>query len=254
MSRSNLPDRKPLIAIAILTITAPVLAQEFHPVIPKAWDDKEVAQFEMPLAQADRSPRYMTADEYYALKVRPIYRSYPVYAPGREPAGYIESLKQKEPEIIFDASKLRTMQDWIQAGKLVFESDVLFRPAPATAPSVQPALPPSRDGILPFFMPGYRYYVRKKGVLEIGTNACANCHTRLMPDGSFLEGAQGVVDQPPTPVVLAAARQRLPEDYARRVENNWVLFGAPWIMSKEAFQASNIWTRPAWCIIGPSPT
>jgi hypothetical protein len=135
MWKSNLPDRKPLIATLIVTIAAPVLAQDFHPVIPKAWDDKEVGQFEMPLAQADRSPRYMAAEEYYALKVRPIYRSYPVYAPGREPAGYIESLKQKEPEIIFDASKLLTMQDWIQAGKLVFESDVLFRPASATAPS-----------------------------------------------------------------------------------------------------------------------
>lgn len=238
MWKSYLSDRKPLIATAILTIAAPVLAQDFHPVIPKAWDDKEVVQFEMPLAQADRSPRYMAAEEYYALKVRPIYRSYPVYAPGREPPGYIESLKQKEPEVIFDASKLLTMQDWIQAGKLVFESDVLFRPAPATAPSVQPALPPSRGGILAFFMPGYRYYVRKKGVVEIGINACANCHTRVMPDGSFLEGAQGVVDQPPAPAALAAARERLPEDYGRRVETNWVLFGAPWIMSKEAFQVS----------------
>ncbi len=233
-----MPPRKLLIATAILTIAGPVWAQDLQSVIPKAWDDKEVAQFEMPLAQADRSPRYMTAEEYYSLKVRPIYRSYPVYVPGREPAGYVESLKQKEPEIIFDASKLRTMQDWIQAGKLVFESDVLFRPAPAAGPSVQSALPPSRDGVLPFFMPGYRYYVRKKGVLEVGTNACANCHTRVMPDGSFLEGAQGVVDQPPTPAALAAARERLPEDYGRRVESNWVLFGAPWIMSKEAFQAS----------------
>ena len=233
-----MPGRKPLIATAILTIAAPVLAQDFHPVIPKAWDDKEIAQFEMQLEQADRSPSYMAAEEYYALKVRPIYRSYAVYAPGRVPAGYIESLKQKEPEIIFDASKLRTMKEWIQAGKLVFESDVLFRPAPATAPSVQPALPPSRDGILPFFLSGYRYYVRKKGMLEIGSNACANCHTRVMPDGSLLEGAQGVVDQAPTPAALTAARERLPEDYGRRVENNWVLFGAPWIMSKEAFQAS----------------
>jgi hypothetical protein len=69
-------------------------------VIPKAWDDKEVAEFEMRLARADGSPHYMMAKEYYVLTVRPIYRSYPVYAPGREPAGYIESLKQKEPEII----------------------------------------------------------------------------------------------------------------------------------------------------------
>src|ERR1700723_1617205 len=115
-----------MIACAILALAASGAAQDFHPDIPKAWDDKEVERFEMPLAQRDRSPRYMTAEEYYALKVRPIYRSYPAYAEGKEPAGYIESLKQKEPEIIFDASKLRSKEDWIQAGKLVFEAENSF--------------------------------------------------------------------------------------------------------------------------------
>ena len=109
------------VAIAFAAIAEMGQAQSFHPDIPKAWDDAEVARFEMPLAQRDRSPRYMRADEYYALKVRPIYRAYPMYAPGREPAAYIESLKQKEPEIVFDPSKLRTKEDWIKAGKLVFE-------------------------------------------------------------------------------------------------------------------------------------
>src|SRR5579862_4843482 len=72
-------------------------AAEFHPDIPKAWDDEAVATMEVPLAERDRSPRYMSAEEYYKLKVRPIYRSYPAYAKGREPAGYIESLKQRDP-------------------------------------------------------------------------------------------------------------------------------------------------------------
>src|SRR5580704_9242254 len=106
-----------MIACAILALAASGTAEDFHPDIPKAWDDKEVERFEMPLAQRDRSPRYMTSEEYYALKVRPIYRSYPMYLPGREPAGYVESLKRKEPEIIFDASSLHTKQDWIDAGK-----------------------------------------------------------------------------------------------------------------------------------------
>src|SRR5215469_15452833 len=94
----------------------------FHPKIPRAWDDHEVGAFQMPLAQRDRSPQFMSSKEYYALKVRPIYRTYPVYAPGREPAGYMESLKQKEPEVTFDASKLRTKEDWIRAGEMVFDS------------------------------------------------------------------------------------------------------------------------------------
>src|SRR5260370_38568828 len=61
---------------------------EYRLDIPRALDDKEVDSSETPLAQRDRSPRYMTAEEYYRLKTRSIYRSYPAYAAGREPAGY----------------------------------------------------------------------------------------------------------------------------------------------------------------------
>src|SRR5262245_7560284 len=156
-------------AATILTFVSLALPQTFHPEIPRVWDEKEVGQFELPLAQHYRSPRYMTADEYYALKVRPIYRSYAAYAPGREPTGYRESLKQREPEILFDPSKFRSKEDWIQAGKLVFESDTLFSPAPPGSPyDKELLLPVLKDGTLPPFQPGYQYYVRKKGVLEVG--------------------------------------------------------------------------------------
>ena len=219
--------------IGLLAIAGACAAQDFHPAIPRAWDDKEVAAFETPLAQRDRSPRYMTAEEYYRLAVRPIYRSYPVYAPGREPAGYIESLKQKEPEIIFDASRLRTKEEWIQAGKLVFEAETLFSPAPAGGRAVNPGLPIAADGTLPFFDFFNRYYIRKKGVLEVGRNACAGCHTRVMADGSFLEGAQG--NTPTPPASLQTARTLSPAAFQQRAENNWILFGAPWVKAKEEF-------------------
>jgi hypothetical protein len=88
----------PVIAISILIVVQICAAQSFTPNIPKAWADKDVAGFEVPLVHPDRSPRYMTEEEYYALNVRPIYRSYPVYAAGREPGGCIEWLKQMEPE------------------------------------------------------------------------------------------------------------------------------------------------------------
>ena len=38
------------------TITSLAMAQAFHPVIPRAWDDREVETFEVPLAQPERSP------------------------------------------------------------------------------------------------------------------------------------------------------------------------------------------------------
>src|SRR5690349_2642724 len=45
----------------------------------------------------------------------------------------------------------------------------------------------AKDGTLP----GYGYVIRKKGQLEVGNLSCASCHSRLMPDGSVLKGAQG---------------------------------------------------------------
>lgn len=90
-------------AILLATLTH---AQTFRPEIPKFWDDEAVEKFELPLASPEHSPKHLSAKDYYALKVRPIFKTYPVYAPGREPAGYLDWLKQQEPEIIFDPAKL----------------------------------------------------------------------------------------------------------------------------------------------------
>ena len=49
-------------SLAVFFATS-ALAQSFHPEIPKAWDNKAVAGLELPLAQRDRSPRYMSAAE-----------------------------------------------------------------------------------------------------------------------------------------------------------------------------------------------
>ena len=227
------------LGLTLLTSAAPPTPQpNFHPNIPKAWDDKEVEAMELPLAQRDRSPRYMTSAEYYALKVRPIYRSYPVYVKGREPAGYLESLKQKDPEIIFDPAKLRTKEDWIAAGKLVFESDTSFRSAPTTQPTAEEVAPwpVSKEGALLAVRPSTSYYVRKKGVLEVGSNSCAGCHTRLLPDGSLFEGGQGIPDPPVSPATIASIRNSTPEAFQTRAGRAWIIFGVPWVMSKEEFE------------------
>jgi len=56
--------------------------------IPKTWDDEAIATLEIPLADPVGSPRHVSADYYYRIPVAPIYKSYPVYAPGHEPPGY----------------------------------------------------------------------------------------------------------------------------------------------------------------------
>ena len=55
----------------------------YSPAIPKTWEDQAMAAFEVPLANPASPRRHVTADYYYRIPVRPIYKSYPVYAPGK---------------------------------------------------------------------------------------------------------------------------------------------------------------------------
>ena len=84
----------------------------------------------LPLATADASPVQMPADVYYRIPVAPIYKSYAVYHPDREPAGYFASLEKLEPQVAFDAATLKTAADWIAAGELVFDAPIAFGPRP----------------------------------------------------------------------------------------------------------------------------
>src|SRR5436305_669258 len=68
---------------------APAPAAAWTPNVPRAWDPKELAAMEVPLVRPEYSPHYQDADYYYSIPPRPIYKSYPVYAPSREPAGYM---------------------------------------------------------------------------------------------------------------------------------------------------------------------
>ena len=157
------------------------------------WDARELATFELPLVRADRSAQHATPDYYYKLAVRPIYKSYPIYAPGREPAGYGDWLAQQEPEVAFDASALHSETEWAGAGETVFDAPLGYG-ATFTVTAVRDPgwyernrIPITRDGVMPFS----RYVVRKKGLVETGSGSCLMCHARVMADGTLLKGAQG---------------------------------------------------------------
>ena len=124
-------------------------------------------------------------------------------------------------------------EDWIRAGKLVFESDTSFFPAPATPGNPRPGCPPASDGTYTCQAPGTRYYIRQKGVVEVGGNSCAGCHTRYLPDGTLFEGGQG---QPLLRAPTAIIRDSTPEEFQKRVDNAWRNYGAPWVTSKEEFE------------------
>src|SRR5437899_1392427 len=91
----------------------------YRPVIPKTWDDVALADWATPVAGLNVRPTHMTAKEYYSLAVDNL-RTYPVYAPGREPRGYWQMLQEVGPKPLIEPTELKSEADWILAGKRVF--------------------------------------------------------------------------------------------------------------------------------------
>ena len=91
------------IGIGCLPLTLHAAEPEFRmpkPAIPKTWEDGEIASLELPLAEPGFSPKHVSADYYYRIPVRPIFKSYPIYHPNQEPPGYFEKLRREEPEVL----------------------------------------------------------------------------------------------------------------------------------------------------------
>jgi mono/diheme cytochrome c family protein len=179
-------------SVALVIAFAFVLA--FAVDIPRTWEKAAVDTLELPLANPEFSPIHIDETDYYRIPERVIYKSYPVYAPGREPSGYMDRLKTVEPEVAFDPSALRTQQQWLSAGEIVFNTPTTFHPLFFTAKDLQDptffketGMPVAKDGTIPFA----RWVVRRKGVVELGSMSCATCHTRVLKDGTVVPGAQG---------------------------------------------------------------
>ena len=212
----------------------------FTPSVPRVWDDEAISTLELPLADPVGSPKHISSDYYYRIPVRPIYKSYPVYAPGHEPPNYMEWLKQQAPEVLWDESghkpNLNSKEDWISAGRIVFNTPIYYRTHRiASTDDVRDpkwyqatGVPVAKDGTVPFV----RYAIRKKGEVELGDFACGFCHTRVMSNGSVLEGAQGNFPFEKSKAWLFRSRLARSEDAhevdgdLRRLDHS--LFAAPW--------------------------
>lgn len=204
----------------------------FRPEVPKTWDDAALAKLEIPLAETTASAKHVSAEYYYKIPVRPIYKMYPIYAPGHEPAGYLEWLRQQDPVILWDdkghSPALATNADWIKAGRMVFDAPVVFGPSAGyTIQEVRDpswyrkaGVPVTKDGIMPFF----EYAIRQKGKIEIAAFGCGTCHTRVMPDGAALKGPQGNF---PVDRTFADAFRRIPVEILRTIVRTD--YGAPWL-------------------------
>ena len=163
--------------------------------VPKIWDAKQLATWATPVAGIGITGTFYSEEEYYATPVDNL-RTYPVYAPDREPKGYREWMRSQGPQRMIEPEKLKTETDWIEAGRRVFQGldfpvtrtdDPRLLTYLSDAEAVRKGDEVTRDGILP----SLRWVVDKDGKLKVSLADCSSCHSRLMPDGSVLLGAQG---------------------------------------------------------------
>jgi hypothetical protein len=214
-----------------VAVASSLLAQSV-PEIPRTWDDAAISTVEVPLAQPKYSAVHVSSDYYYRIPERPIYKSYPVYHPSRQPAGYMESLLQREPEQAFNAALLKTTPDWTRDGETVFESALLYDAWVRASDlqdqrwwdAVKPPL--TNDGVLPFL----RYVIREKGRVEVPAFSCAQCHTRVLPDGTVVPGAQGNY-----PLSRAQAFDMRRADHATVLRGERTNYAAPWLGALDPF-------------------
>lgn len=217
-------------ALAVFVLFRAIAAE-----IPRTWTDAAVSQLEVPLAKPILSPVHISEQEYYRIPERTIYKNYPVYHPKREPAGYMEWLKQQEPQVAFDPARLKTQADWVQAGELMFNSPLSFGPVFFGAAEVrnpaffeQTGMPVAKDGTIPFA----RWVIRRKGEVELGTMGCNTCHTRVMADGTVVPGAQGnnPGDRQGAWMLRRAAKVAPAEELLKRVRGFAAQFEVPGLL------------------------
>ncbi len=165
----------------------------FTPQIPRTWDEDALADWALPVAGLNQRPQHISAKEYYAMSVENL-RTYPVYFPGREPAGYWEMLQKVGPQPLIEPEKLETEADWLAAGQRVFEEADQFHlrtydPKFIAETRDQALLEATRVRPLPDGrQPGMRWVPTKRG-LALSFSNCSFCHVRNLPDGISIPGA-----------------------------------------------------------------
>jgi mono/diheme cytochrome c family protein len=200
---------------------------------PRFWNDRELADWALPVTGINVRPGHFSEQEYYAAPDAEWVRTYPVYFPGSEPAGYWDEIREKKPEPLITPGA-RTAADWVTAGKRVFEEmdTPFFRSTDPRLISIARSAEeyaklgghPQPDGTVLYV----RWVPTSKG-LALGVVDCSACHTRILPDGTRIPGAQfndpgdGLAGE----LVTRGARLFFPEDSDAVAA--WRQFAVPWI-------------------------
>ena len=153
--------------------------------VPRVWDEKGFAGWQLPIAGQEFTAGHFTEEEYYRAPIENV-RTYPVYAPNREPEGYWRFLNTIGPKPLIEAEKLETRREWVDAGQRVFEEfdfvpsrrydPELIRKLRSRAYFTERKIEPLPDGALP----DVRWVVTQKGI-GISVRECAGCHLRWVP-------------------------------------------------------------------------
>jgi hypothetical protein len=206
---------------------------------PKIWDEKQLATWAIPLAGINTAGRHYTEAEYYAAPVLE-FRTYPVYHPDREPKGYLDSLEKRAAEPLIELGKARTRAEWIAAGRRVF--DEMDIPLVRTDDRRVVEYVRSREGLEKYpqrvnqagEVMDLRWVVERTGTLKLSVRECGSCHTRLLPDGTVIAGAQGNFRTEPNPMFgLIFGAFNFPREPGGELtspgEGAYAQFGVPWL-------------------------
>ena len=159
--------------------------------VPRVWDEAALEGWATPLAGLGEAPTHMSPQEYYALPEENL-RSYPLYMPDREPAGYWEQIQIVGPQPLIEPTKLATKAAWIAAGERVFLDSVVlktFDPQVIAMARSQQEMAARGTGPLPDgTVNGLRWVPTKDGV-ALGFTNCSACHLLYLPDNTPVPGA-----------------------------------------------------------------
>ena len=162
--------------------------------IPVTWDLDAIKNFHLHPPDSTVKVEYASEKYYNSLAEHVIVKTFPYYVRDAENPGYLDSLRTLEPEVVFDPAKLKTQEDWIKAGEIVFNWPAAYSPhdgkvSKLSKSDFQKSGKITKDGVYPFSS----YVVSEKGKIQVGSLSCASCHTRVTNSGEVIPGAQGNV-------------------------------------------------------------
>lgn len=244
------------IAVAQLSGQTPVRSRA-----PRLWTDADLAGWALPIAGVNAAPNFYTEAEYYAARVDEL-RTYPVYIKDKEPAGYRDRLRSRGPQPLIAVGQARTDAEWVTAGKEMFAgmdlpenrtdaASVLAWVNDAAKARSERALM-TKDGVII----GLRWVVDNDRKLKITLSECGACHTRVLPDGTEVLGAQGNLNFNLSvfPAVFEQAetvRKRLGRSVPLN-EELYAEYGVPWLADDVNARFKTMTPEQAGALVGLS--